>query len=388
MHQLRRPFQLVALIVAPLVLSACASLSSVGPSSKEIAESTTQPGAAAIQIVDVDDGVARQLLAQRAQTMFADTLGNKPANVQNVGPGDVLEISIWEAPPATLFSGAVVDPRTGPSTSRVTPFPEQMVNRDGYINMPFAGSIKASGQTLQQIEAEIAQRLKGKANQAQVLVQMIRNASSNVTVVGEVGTSARVPLTPQGEKLLDALAAVGGVRQPVNKMTIQVTRGNNVYALPLETVIRDPRQNVPLQPGDVVTALFQSLSFTALGATGKNEEINFEVQGISLAQALARSGGLIDSRSNPTGVFIFRFEPKSALKWPKEPVATTPEGMVPVIYRIDLKNPNSFFVMQSFGMANKDILYVSNAPAAELQKFLNLIVSVAYPVLTLIQVTK
>ena len=93
------------------------------------------------------------------------------------------------------------------------------------------------------------------------------------------------------------------------------------------------------QAGDVVTALFQPLSFTVLGATGKNEEINFEAQGITLAQALARAGGLQDSRSDAKGVFIFRFEPANALKWPKQPAATTPEGKVPVIYRIDLKNP-------------------------------------------------
>ena len=130
---------------------------------------------------------------------------------------------------------------------------------------------------------------------------MTHNYSSNATVVGEVNTSTRVPLVPGNERLLDAIAAAAGVRQPVNKMTIQITRDENVYSLPLETIIRDPKQNVPLLPGDVVTALFQPYSFTALGATGKNEEVNFETQGITLAQALARSGGLIDSRSNARG---------------------------------------------------------------------------------------
>jgi polysaccharide export outer membrane protein len=153
-------------------------------------------------------------------------------------------------------------------------------------------------------------------------------------------------------------------------------------------VIRDPRQNVPLRAGDVVTALFQPLSFTALGATGKNEEINFEAQGITLAQALARAGGLIDSRSDAQGVFVFRLEPEAALSWPRQPASATPEGMVPVVYRIDLKKPSSFFVMQSFAINNRDIVYVSNAPAAELQKFLNLVFSVAYPILNTIQITK
>jgi polysaccharide export outer membrane protein len=255
--------------------------------------------------------------------------------------------------------------------------------------VPFAGRIPAAGRTLPDIAAEIKQRLAKKANQPEVLVLLTRNLSSTVTVVGEVTTSTRVPLTAAHERLLDALAFAAGVKQPINKTTIQITRGTNVYALPLETIIQDPKQNVSLQPGDVITALFQPLSFTALGASGKNDEINFETQGISLAQALARSGGLIDTRSNPSGVFIFRLEPKSAqaASGPADSPPATPTvgGMVPVVYRVDLKDPRSLFWIQSFPIKDKDVLYVSNAPVAELQKFLNLLFTLAYPVLTGIQ---
>lgn len=179
--------------------------------------------------------------------------------------------------------------------------------------------------------------------------------------------------------------AQGGVRQPVDKITIQVTRGDVVASLPLQSVIRDPKQNVPLRAGDVVTALFQPYSFMALGATGKNEEINFEAQGITLAQALARAGGLQDARSDAQGVFIFRLEDAKALQWPNAPARTTADGRVPVVYRVNLRDPSSFFVAQSFMMDNKDVLYVSNAPVAELQKFLNLVFSVAYPLVTGVQ---
>jgi polysaccharide export outer membrane protein len=134
-------------------------------------------------------------------------------------------------------------------------------------------------------------------------------------------------------------------------------------------------------PGDVVTAMYQPLSFTVLGATGKNEEQNFEAQGITLAQALARSGGLQDARADAQGVFIFRFEDPDAVDWINKP-QLTPDGKVPVIYRVDLKNPTTFFVAQSFPMKNKDVMYVSNAPAAELQKFLNILTSVVYTVAT------
>jgi len=384
-------FRLLALVLLGSHLaSGCSHLPGMGPSAAEIREAAgaAAGNTAAIQIVDVDDLVTRQLLAQRVQKLFSETLGNAPGEALRVGAGDALEVSIWEAAPATLFGLGVPDARGVPGTSRATTFPEQVVSGSGTISIPFAGAIQAASRSLQEIGAEIAARLKDKANQPQVLVRSVRNASSNVTVVGEVGNSTRMPLSPSGERLLDALAAAGGVRQPVSKTTVQVTRGTSVHSLPLELVIRDPRQNIPLLPGDVITALFQPLSFTALGATGKNEEINFEAQGITLAQALARSGGLLDARSNPQGVFIFRFEPQASLAWPRQPALATPEGLVPVVYRVDLKNPTSFFVMQSFPVQNRDILYVSNSPVAELQKFLNVVFSVAYPILNAIQATK
>jgi len=365
------------------LLSGCASYSgmpSSGPSRSQIEALPETRNVTGIQIVDVNDAVARKLLASEKKNLFSDTFGASAQSAYVIGAGDVIEVSIWEAPPAALFGSGMIDPRSGPATTRVTAFPEQMVNSDGAINIPFAGQVPAAGRSPQQIEAEIVRRLKGKANQPQVLVRMIRNNTANVTVVGEVATSMRMPLTARGERLLDALAAAGGVRQPVNKMTLQVTRGDQVQALPLDMIIRDPKQNIVLQPGDVITSLFQPLSFTVLGAVAKNEELNFEAQGITLAQALARVGGLEDARADAQGVFIFRFESPRALDLQGKAPVMTPEGKIPVIYRVNLKDPGTFFVAQSFPVQNKDVLYVSNAPAAELQKFLNILVSIVYPI--------
>jgi polysaccharide export outer membrane protein len=297
-------------------------------------------------------------------------------------------VTLWEAAPATLFGGAVLAAHGPTGASPATSLPDQPVDADGFIDVPFAGRVRAAGREPHEVAADIAQRLKGKANQPEVLVRRVRNASANVTVVGEVTNSARVPILTGTERVLDAIASAAGVRQPVAKMTIQITRGSMVQSMPLDAIIADPRQNVSLRPGDVVTAMFQPLTFTALGATGKNEEIGFEVQGISLAQALARAGGLNDARSDPQGIFIFRFEPAGALDWPRKPVMGTPDGRVPVIYRVNLKDPGSFFVMQAFMVRDKDILYVSNAPIADLQKVMNVALSAIYPIITFVQLTK
>jgi polysaccharide biosynthesis/export protein len=370
-----------------VLLTGCANfLPTIGPSRGAIDRSkTVPPNAGAIQLIDIDDAVTHQLLAQRKSRLFSETLGNERIASHTVGAGDMLDVTVWEAGPATLFPIAAMSPGINPAivTSHATTFPEQQVDDDGSIYIPFAGRILAAGKSLQAIDAEIAERLAKKANQPQVMVQMRQNVSSNATVVGEVNHSTRVPLIPGNELLLDALAAAAGVRDPVDKTTIQITRANNVYSLPMDTIIRDPQQNVPLLPGDVVTALFQPYSFTALGATGKTDEVNFESRGITLAQALARAGGLIDARSNARGVFIFRFVPKASLTWPRQPVQTTPEGLVPVVFRIDMSDPASFFLVQNFPMENRDVLYVSNAPITEINKFLQVLLTIAYPIIAI-----
>jgi len=361
-----------------ITLPACAHIPTAG-----FPRSAVEQGAGrsleGIQLVEITEPVARQLRLRAPAPMFSDVLGSAKPETEAVRPGDALEVWLWEAPPGSLF-GAPATAVDAPAVAKTFTLPEQMVRGDGHIRVPFVGPVEVAGSTVFQIEERIKKQLAGLANDPQVLVRRTRNLSSHVTVVGEVVTSARVPLTPSGERLLDALAAAGGVRAPVEKTTIQVTRDERVYALPLDTIIRDPKQNIPLQPGDVVTALSQPLSLVALGATGKNEEINFEAQGISLAQALARAGGPVDSRADARGVFIFRFEAKDALTWPRQPVVSTPEGKVPVIFQLNLKDPASFFVAQSFPIRDKDVLYISNASLAELQKFLTVVSTTLYPV--------
>ena len=370
-----------------LTLAGCATMpdwvATSGASREQVLAGEEESAAiSGVEIIQVDNALAKKLASDKTLDRFSDVFPGKAPNHYVIGAGDVLEVSIWEAPPAMLFGSIALDTQVGATTTNAVTFPEQMVAHDGMISIPFAGRIRVKGRKTQDIEQAISGRLKGKANDPQVMVRVIQNNTSNVTVVGEVGQSLRMPLTPQGERLLDALAAGGGVTQPVNRMAIQLSRNDTTATMALDSIIRDPRQNIALAPGDVVTALHQPRSFSALGATGKNEEIPFEAQGISLVQALARSGGLNDNRADARGVFIFRFE-DAALIGAQTPEGLPAEGLVPVVYIVNLRDPGAFFVTQNFPMQDKDVIYVTNAPAAEFQKFLRLVVSVAVPTVTL-----
>jgi len=303
---------------------------------------------------------------------FASVLGNVQPVGTVVDVGDALEVTIWEAPPATLFGGAAYDTRigTGISAARSNALPELLVSPDGTVAVPFAGRVQASGRTLAQIQDAIVSRLRGKANSPQVLVRLVRNATATVTVMGDVGQSARLPLTPAGERLLDALAAVGGVKQPVNLVTIQISRGGASHRMILSDIIDKSENNVVLAKDDVVTALYQPYTFTVLGAAGRNDEFRFEAFGITLSQALGRIGGLQDGRANPRGVFLFRWEDPEA-----------PGGLrKPVIYSFDLKDPAVFFLAQQFRISDRDIIYITNSPVAELQRFIGIISQTILPI--------
>jgi polysaccharide export outer membrane protein len=373
-------FAWIVLLLFSLSFAGCSALPGAGPSKSAIKSyPASEKNTTGITILPVDASLAAQLRDSQRLSMFSSVFGGGGLGNHSVGPGDMIEITIWESPPGTLFNNPGSEVGVAASAMAPMRFPEQQVGSDGTISIPFAGHLQVKGLTLRQIEDEIYKRLQGKANDPQIMARLVKNTTSTVTVVGEVVYSSMVPLTPKREKILDILAAAGGLKQPVNKIMIQLTRGDTVHAVPLKAIIADNRENLVMEPGDILTALYQPNSFIALGATGKNAEVEYEATGLTLAQALARSGGVIDSRADAQGVFIFRFEPENAVKWPETPAIVTPDKTVPVIYTVDLRDPATFFAAQSFPIKDKDVLYVSNAPTTELMKFLSIITSVTSP---------
>ncbi len=366
------------------VLSGCANfVAGAGPRTTSITEAPQTASLRGIQLIDVNYGIASTLKKESEARQFANFFTEPKLTEYHVGSGDVIQIFIWEAPPAMLFTPQALNgSATATSGTGTLVLPEQIVGNTGTVVVPFAGKIAVNGKTLSEIETQTTSRLQGIANHPQVIVRLVRNNTQNVTIVGNVQNSLEVPIAPGGVKLLRAIALAGGVTKPVEKSTVQISRSGRTMTLPLEAILRNPQDNIDLQAGDVVTALYQPLSFTALGAVGRNSEVDFEANGINLAQALARIGGLDDNRSNPAGVFVFRLVPPDALTWPEKPT-TLIEGKVPTIFQFNLRDPAIFFAAQSFPVENKDLIYVSNAPAADLQKVLNVVGSVVYPFQTL-----
>ena len=375
-----------ALVVAAgSLLTACVS-TSVGPS-RNLVEKSAIPGAntPGVKILPLTGAVAATHSAPPTDGNFQARFGAVAPIGTQVGVGDALEVTIWEAAPAALFGTTTTNDSgslAAVQTSRPNALPQTVVGPSGTITIPFAGQIRAAGRTLRQIEQDIVASLRGRAHLPQAIVRLARNESANVTVLGDVKEPQRVPLTPRGERLLDVVARAGGTSQPLDRMTIELTRDNVTQRMAARDIVRDPQQNIILQRDDVVTAVYQPYTFTVLGAAGKNEEVRFEGIGLTLSQALGRIGGFQDERADPRGVFLFRWEKPGAAGVDPGQYAVNTEGKVPVIYQVDMKDPQTYFAAQQFQMRDSDIVYVANSKMADLQRFVNILASSILPLST------
>lgn len=366
------------LLLCVSLLTACSSLPTSGPSTRNVVALGQQPATAEVpevELIDVNGAVAQSLYQAQVNQSFAQ-LGDGTSSIGAINIGDVLDITIWEAPPAVLFGGALSS--TGSGNAQQTKLPEQMVSSSGTISVPFIGDVSVLGKTPVQVQNIIKGRLKKMANQPQVMVRMVQNNAANVSVI-RAGNSVRMPLTAAGERVLDAVAAVGGSTANVQDTNVQLTRGNVVRTIALEDLVAHPRQNILLRRGDVVTMITNPSTFTSMGAVGHTQQIGFSVKGLSLAEAVGRMGGLQDYRADARGVFVFRYAPLSELppekqsKWAEKGYGDRAE--IPVVYRLNLTDANSMFWMQRFPVKDKDVVYVSNAPLAEVRKFLSFVFS-------------
>jgi len=334
------------------------------------------------EVVDIDSSVV-EILRQSGPDSFVTHFGDyRPSVEPRIGIGDSVSVTIWEASAGGLFSAPLVGDKFTAGSKSAT-IPDQVVGRDGAISVPYAGRIRVAGRTTRDVQTIVEHALEGKAIQPQVLINVPRSISNTVTVTGEVANGARVPLSVKGDRIMDVIAAAGGLRAPVNETYVQLSRGSATVRVPMTRVASDPPENIYLRSDDVLTLIRDPQTFIAYGATTRNAEIPFDAEGITLSQALAKAGGLLDFRSDPAGVFVFRYEPENVVRVlrPGSPLIQ-PGRLTPIVYRLNLHDASSLFVAQNFRIHSRDLLYVSNAPITDVEKAIGIFSSVLAPTAT------
>lgn len=355
------------------LLAGCAALPSSGPTAGEIRRGVRDQNELGFKIVDIDGGVVNEVAARDAAADAAQpTLSSLAQQGRNdvVGPGDVLSIGIYEVG-VSLFGSSVMGGGLADPAARAQTFPEVVVDRDGTITLPYIGRLDVAGHTTSEIQAMIVRGLRGKSQSPQALVAIKQDISSTVYVAGDVHQPGRYNLTLQQERLLDAIALAGGSSYSAEDTIVRFNRGPHFLEERLGRIRSGAPDDLVLNPGDRVELLKRPRSFISLGATGKVEQTDFQTGDLSLAEAVARAGGPTDAVADPSAVFLFRYTPAA------------PGGKEqPIIYRLDMMQPASYFLSQHFAVRDKDVIYIANAAANRPAKMVNIINQLFAPFVT------
>ena len=314
-------------------------------------------------LVPITADVVKILVAEtpRLSTAFAD---RRPPKEIRFGIGDVVGVTLFEAGAGGLFIPVEAGVRPG----NFVTLPSQTVDNNGNITVPYAPPIRAKGKTPPEVQRAIVEALKNRAIEPQVLVTLLDQRTSLISVLGEVNTAARFPANAAGEHLLDAITRAGGPKSQGFDTWVLLERGGKRATVPFGALVYEPSNNIYVHPNDTVYLYRDPLTFVAFGASGRQGQFPFEAWRISLAEAVGKVGGLNDDKADPASVFLYRGETRRVAELLGVDTSRFDGPIIPIVYVADFRDPSGYFHAREFAMRNKDVIYVSNSFATESAK--------------------
>ena len=365
--------QFKVLLVAGIstCLCACSSLPSTGPTGTQIRKSIVRPDQRlGIKIVEVSD-IGMIPVSQATLPLRLSSLPPPPTDM--IGPGDVLDINIYEVG-VTLFSGGNGAGTAGQVTLnpgvQVQKLPPMRVDDLGDITVPYAGTLHVAGFTVGEVEAMIRNALQRLSQNPQVLITMNQAITNSIIVGGEVARPGRLVLQTNRETLSDVVALAGGYRGSTRDLTLRIMRGGRSVDIRMNDLADNPALDVRAYPGDRLTLINSPRTYSVLGASGRVEQAPFSRSTVSLAEAVAAAGGANPGIGDPAAIFVFRH------------VRDAQGNEVPVVYHLDMMKAGGYFLAQRFMMQDKDVLYFGSAAANQPSKMIQLISQLFSPLLT------
>ena len=350
-----------AALVVTLGLVASCGLPRSGPNKAEIfSGSVLEQGDAFVLVVD--DRINRIAAVTPALGFSAGFQNASVVGSDTIRAGDVLGLTIWE----NVADGLLV-----PTGQNATVLEEVQVDGSGFIFVPYAGRVKAAGNTPEAVRRIISNKLGEQTPDPQVQVRRLAGDGATVAIVGSVGAQGVYPIERPTRTLASMLARAGGVAISPEIAQVTVVRGDHSGSIWFEDLYDHPGHDIALRGGDRIIVEQDTRSYTALGATGTQDRITFESQTLSAIEAIAQVGGLSSNVADPTGVFVFRNEPEEIAKQLLGRNDIT--GTQRMVYVLDLTKPNGMFMARDFAIRDEDTVYVTEAPFVQFNKTISAI---------------
>lgn len=267
-----------------------------------------------------------------------------------LGPGDVLNIIVWDHPELTNPVGEF---RDAVSAGR-------LIAADGTMFYPYIGTFLAAGRTVGELREYIAVALSRVIKDPQVDVRVVAYRSKRVQVTGEVRQPGLVTLDDTPKGIIEALNERGGLLDSASRRRVILTRGGQRYELDLSSLLSGDigGVNPALRPGDLVHVPDRSGDQVyVLGEVVQPGPVALSQSRLTLIDALTQSRGFDKLRSTDSGVLVFR--------------RPDPDTGVATVYRLDMSTAVGMLVAGEFELQRRDVVYVSTSAFAQYNSIIN-----------------
>jgi polysaccharide export outer membrane protein len=348
-----RGARMVALCVILTAVAACSLLPRSGPTRNEIFAGSVQREGDAF-VVEVNSRVNAATAVVPALGFPSGLLNAGVADSDIIRPGDTISLTIYENVTDGLLAGE------GASAAIID---EVQVDSAGFIFIPYAGRVRAAGNTPEALRQIITRNLDEQTPDPQIIVRRTAGDGATVTVSGAVGAQGVYPIQRPTRRLSAMIAAAGGVAVEPDIAQVTLVRGAHQGTIWFQDLFREPGIDIALRNGDRILVEADTRSFTALGATGTQTVVPFESQVISAIEAIASVGGLNPNLADPTGVFVLRNEPEAIAR--NVLGRGDLQGAQRMVYVLDLTAPTGMFEARDFVIRDEDTVYVTAAPITQ-----------------------
>jgi len=346
------------LLFSLLLMTGCAGsfLSGSGPSIRSI---NANPDQQPYTVVDLSAATISSYMRAPQRAYGMDVALPEIPEIQLM-PGDTLRIMVADS----AVEGALFAPLTAGGTV----FDPVRLDSQGNISLPYIGNQNVHGKTLATVETQLRRALRGMASDPQVHVTLTSDLSGSILVAGAVKTPGRFSALQGPLTLLDAINQAGGPVLEPHLINVVVRTGQRVYHFNYDELLSGKNQPVP--PHTEIVLERARKRFVAMGAVGNPGLHDLPSNNPSLLEVLGAVGGLNESKSDASGVFVFRLNDAdvSAEGDTSQPTAE--------VFRLNLKDPAAMFLARQFLVQPEDAVYVTNAAVYQWQKIISPIVQV------------
>jgi polysaccharide export outer membrane protein len=366
--------RLAALGAAGTLLSACAtvpgwnmnastaastSISTSAPAQTPGTEdaNTESQGQPQPVMSEIDVSLIKQLREEIHNESSLDESLISPASPYVLGPGDVLQITVWDHPE---LAAAQLTP-TQTVTRAADPVAGFVIDQRGDVMFPYAGRVHVAGLSAEEAQATLAKALKKSFVEPQVTLRVASYRASQVYVDGEIHTPGPQSINDIPMGLYEAISRAGGFSPTADQSRMVLVRDGVSHPINLSQLLERGQNpsNIVLKSGDVlrIPARDENGVFVMGEVNKPTTALPMRNGKLSLSDALAQAGSVNLASSNPGQVYVIR----GSL------------GDTPKVFHLDAKSPVAMILANQFDLQPRDVVYVDSGNLVRFSRVLSLL---------------